>query len=169
MRTALLALALLSIVCLLHGRATAAPRIGDRIPNVVLSGVDGKPLAWPREKPVLVDFFTTWCGPCHLALQALGRLVREANGEVALVLVDVREDSQTVRAFLSASPPPGAQVALDLEGEVARAWGQSRFPTTFIVDEKGVIRHINRGYGPGYEERLRNWLRNLRGRSDGSR
>jgi hypothetical protein len=45
------------------------------------------------------------------------------------------------------------------------AYGQHRFPTTFIVDGAGVIRHLNRGFGSGYEERMRKWLRPLTTRS----
>ena len=77
-----------------------------------------------------------------------------------LVVVDVKESAEPVQTFLADHPlPPGAVMALDPTGENAQRWGQHRFPTTYIIDAAGVIRHINRGFGPGYEERMRTWLK----------
>jgi len=50
-------------------------------------------------------------------------------------------------------------VALDRDAAASIRWGHTRYPTTFLVDDKGIVRHINRGFGPGYEERLRGWAR----------
>jgi hypothetical protein len=58
--------------------------------------------------------------------------------------------------------PPDTIIALDPLGAAARRWGASRLPTTFIVDAAGVVRHINRGWGPGYRARLSRWLRAMR-------
>jgi cytochrome c biogenesis protein CcmG/thiol:disulfide interchange protein DsbE len=152
--------ALLAWVVLTVVRPVAAdPGIGDRAPALDLPGLDGKRVSLPA-RPVVVDFFATWCEPCHLAMEALGRLVREAGGKVDLVVVDVSEPAERVEAFLASHPlPAGARLGLDASGEAARRWGQHRFPTTFVVDGSGVIRHINRGFGSGYEQRMRGWLR----------
>jgi len=67
-----------------------------------------------------------------------------------------------VQKWAAGAPvPPGALVALDPDGVAARRWGANRLPTTFLVDATGVVRHINRGWGPGYRERLTRWLRNI--------
>jgi len=44
-----------------------------------------------------------------------------------------------------------------------RRWGVRTFPTTFLVDRAGVVRHINRGWGPGYQARLLAWLHAMLG------
>jgi hypothetical protein len=49
-------------------------------------------------------------------------------------------------------------VALDPDGWAAARWGADRLPTIFILDDQGIVRHINRGWGPGYRSRLRHWL-----------
>jgi thiol-disulfide isomerase/thioredoxin len=150
----------IALLTLLGGPALADPRIGDPAPSATLTDLAGKPLVLPAGKPMIVDFFATWCGPCHEAVAVLDAIYRMAGGKLALVIVDVKEDAERVNAFLAEHPlPPGAVMALDPKGETAQRWGQHRFPTTFILDGSGVIRHINRGFGSGYEERMRTWLK----------
>jgi protein-disulfide isomerase-like protein with CxxC motif len=50
-------------------------------------------------------------------------------------------------------------VTLDPSGDTMRRWGARTFPTTFLIDRAGVIRHINRGWGARYQARLLGWLR----------
>jgi thiol-disulfide isomerase/thioredoxin len=139
----------LVLVLLLASTAAADPLIGDRAPSLPGQTLDGV---------VVVDFSATWCPSCLQAEAALDALVRRLGGRVRLIVVDVGEPKERVQAFVAAHPlPPGAQLVLDESGELARQWGQHRFPTTFLVGD-GVIRHINRGYGPGYPARIDRWL-----------
>ena len=64
------------------------------------------------------------------------------------MLVAVGEQAATVQDFFAHNPlPGGARVTLDLDGDTMRRWGVRTFPTTFVVDRAGVVRHINRGWG----------------------
>ncbi len=138
------------------------PIIGDPVPATPLLGLDGKAVTLPVKQTVAVVFFATWCGPCHEALADLLALHR-GQGGFAVVLVAVGEDAPTVRRFFGPHPPAGeAAVVIDQTGRAAQAWGQDRFPTTFLVDGTGVIRHINRGWGRGFRARVGRWLRAMR-------
>lgn len=106
-----------------------------------------------------MDFAATWCGPCHDALRDLVTIA-----DVQLVIVDVSEPEEKVRTFFAAQPlPPGARVLLDAHASASQRWGHHRFPTTFVVDGAGTIRFINRGYGPGYADRIASKVRALVG------
>jgi thiol-disulfide isomerase/thioredoxin len=138
-------------VLLLVTAGRADPIIGERAPSLPGQTLD--------DGVTLVDFFATWCEPCHQAMAALDALARRRG--VKLVVVDVGEAAEAAQAFFAAHPlPPGAILVLDPKGESARRWGQHRFPTTFVLGS-GVIRHINRGYGSGYAARLDRWVADL--------
>lgn len=152
----------------------ASPQIGSDAPALDLPTLPAQPstatlgpkLTLPKEpgRVVIVDFFATWCGPCQKASLALSEVLPQLGDRVTLIVVDVKESPEVVAQHLANHPlPKGAKLVLDRDGEAAKRWGQDRFPTTFLVDERGIISHINRGYGPGYKARLDRWLRLMLG------
>jgi putative thioredoxin len=52
-----------------------------------------------RERPVVVDFWAEWCGPCHALAPVLEQAVAERNGDVELVKVDVDANPELSRRF----------------------------------------------------------------------
>jgi thiol-disulfide isomerase/thioredoxin len=99
-------------------------------------------LAAPAPKAVLVSFFATWCIPCRESLPVLKRAA-ERDG-IRLLLVDVAEEADLVRSFLSERGLQDQRVLVDRFGEVTERIfsGETKLPRTFLVDSKGTTRAI---------------------------
>ena len=94
-----------------------------------------------KGRPVWVNFMASWCPSCADELPLMtGFEARYAESGLAVVLVDVREDAPTVKAFLATlkvSLPTG----LDTTGAVAQAWRATALPIHFWIDATGIVRY----------------------------
>lgn len=117
-------------------------------PNFDLKGVDGSPisLADRRGKPVVIDFWATWCVPCIYQvpeLNAFWKIHREA-GDVAVigVAVDV-EGAPVVGPWIEEK---GVEYPIALGDEsLAREFGVMGFPTLAIISSDGNIESLHVG------------------------
>lgn len=103
----------------------------------------------------VVDFWATWCEPCVAALEGLDRLGATAGSDLAIYAVSIDEERGPLEAFLAAHPlqlnvlwdPGGQRHAERLRIE--------QLPTTLLVDRKGLVRFIHRGWRSGDDEVVR--------------
>jgi thiol-disulfide isomerase/thioredoxin len=119
--------------------------IGCTVPEIEAEDVDGKPLKLSdfRGKVVVISFWATWCGPCMAEVPNEKALVERMKGR-PFVLVGVngdkdRDNAQSVstkegitwRSFWNQSP----------NGPISLRWGVNSWPTVYVIDANGVIRH----------------------------
>ncbi|MEX2646719.1 MAG: thioredoxin [Gaiellaceae bacterium] len=70
------------------------------------------------EKPVIVDFWAEWCGPCHAVAPVLDRIAEERGSELRLVKVNIDEEQGLAQRYGIASIPT---IVLFKDGEPAAA------------------------------------------------
>lgn len=101
-------------------------------------------------KPVLVNFFASWCLPCRAEHESLMTLAGEHG--IQIIGIAYKDEPERSRAFLAELGNPFARTGIDQDGRVAIDWGVSGVPETFLVDGDGIVRY--RHWGPIVGESL---------------
>ena len=125
----------------LHTYAGPAGQVvGTALPEAVVSNVEGGriDLAAYKGRPVLVNLWATWCGPCRREMPALERLSKEQVG-LTVVAIDQREDPAIVRSYLKRFGVTFA-VGIDDSQQLGTDLHLIGLPSSFFVDRDGVIR-----------------------------
>ena len=111
------------------------------LPALAFTDLDGRRTATLAEraggKPLVVNLWATWCGPCRREMPALAQ-AQAAHPEVVFVFVNQGEQAETVRRWLQAEQPRLAGVVLDEGARLGRAVGSVGLPTTVFYDADGV-------------------------------
>ena len=160
--TRLLTLTALSAAATLTA-AAATLQSGAPAPAFQLNSNTGKPLALADFKGqiVLLNFWASWCGPCRQEMPILEQLNRQYHGKgVTLLGINVEPDSAAAVDWLKATPVT-FPILFDTESKVSNLYEVAGMPNTVIVDRKGVVRYIHRGYSAGAENDYLNQIRAL--------
>jgi thiol-disulfide isomerase/thioredoxin len=122
------------------GRFTA-PTAPLAAPALAFTARDGTPkaLADFRGKPVLVNLWATWCGPCIEEMPSLARLQVKRPGLTILALSEDRQGEVVVAPFLAKLKLDGLAIYLDPANAAIKAFGVRGLPTSFLVDADGRL------------------------------
>ena len=117
------------------------PQQGDPAPDFSLALFDGSEmyLSDLRGQVVVLNFWSSWCGPCREEAPDLQKIweIYEDKG-VAVLGVSYKDAEDASRAFVEEfglTYPNGA----DLKGKVSRAYGITGVPETFVIDAEGKV------------------------------
>lgn len=158
---ALMALSALAIGASPAGAADAPA--GQAAPDFALKAFDGRNhrLSELRGQVVLINFWTSRCGPCRAQMSALDALHEELGGNgLALLSVNFDSDPERAREFI-ASHGIGFPVLRDDGRHVSRRYGVRGIPRLVMIDREGVIRHVYNDHRAGRDGEYRALVRDL--------
>jgi cytochrome c biogenesis protein CcmG/thiol:disulfide interchange protein DsbE len=145
-----------------------APRVGSAAPGFTLRrlGGDGTvSLAALRGKPIVLNFWASWCGPCKSEARVLEHAwSRYGNRGVVFLGVDYHDLAPDARRFVAAHGL-GFTMLQDGSGTVTGRYGISQVPETYIVGRSGrIVAHIPgpitaTGFGAEFQHGLAEALR----------
>ena len=124
-----------------------AGRVGATAPDFLWVQPSGETarLSALKGKPVVLNFWATWCKPCLAELPRLEQTARD-NADVAFYEIDLDEDGGKVRGFFDSLEIAHLVPLIDVGSVVARAYGLGQgVPTTFFIDKDGIVRAISLG------------------------
>ncbi|WP_167746963.1 redoxin domain-containing protein [Cohnella luojiensis] len=117
---------------------------GDKPPAFRLAGLDDKVHEWKdyEGKPLILNFWGTFCPPCRNEMPALQKQYEKWNGQgLQLVGINLSEDSLTVESFIR-QVGVSFPILLDMDKKTEKAYGLKQYPTTFFITAKGTIQEV---------------------------
>ena len=148
----------------------AAPRqgiIGEEGFNFELKDVNGKTYKRSefKGKVVVLDFWAVWCGPCELTLPLLQSLADKYGAEgvevVGLHVDDRVPAAEEIKSYLEARKVTYTNLLSSYK--VDEAYYVYAMPTTYVLDQNGIVVSQHVGFGPETPEKLEQELRELLG------
>ena len=138
-----------------------APAIGSPAISFELKSLEGKPVAPAlfRGKPLVVNFFASWCDPCREEMPLINELASKGAGGGYSVIGIAVEDSRAAVTEYAREAQLIFPIALDLNSAVKRAYRIFGPPATFFIDPEGVIRDVV--IGPLTAARAREAMRRI--------
>lgn len=151
--------------------AGGGAEVGSRAPEFDNGAVTAKNkpfrLKSLRGQWVVVTFGASWCKPCKAELPAWDKLAKQYAGKVTFVAVNIDNDRKRGEKFVEKLKLRNMVIVYSPEESTSTAdnyvgGDDPKFPTTFVIDPKGVIRHVHPTYTKGDEKKLAAKLDELR-------
>jgi cytochrome c biogenesis protein CcmG, thiol:disulfide interchange protein DsbE len=137
---------------------------GQPAPDFVAPDLAGQMLTLEayRGRPVILNFWATWCVPCRREMPVL-QAVHEAQKDAGLVILSLSQDvagsQDTVRVFL-ATVGSTFPALLDADGAIATRYNVSLLPSTVFIHPTGTIAAVH--YGPLSQWQIERYLEFMR-------
>ena len=89
-------------------------------------------------KPIVLNFWAHWCGPCQMEMPEFNAKYEELEGEVTFLMVHVGADVDAGKEKVTDGGYT-FPVAFDKDSQVAAFYGVNAFPTSFFIDKEGNL------------------------------
>jgi len=134
-------------------QGTQGTEVGNLAPDFQLDNLEGVSVSLSdfRGNPVMINFWSTQCPPCVREMPDIQSMYEEQSVKgLVLLPVNINGTSSQVKDFLQ-SHDLFLPVLLDINQNVARKYGIQYIPTTFFIDEEGIIQVVKVGAFPNKE------------------
>lgn len=136
-----------------------APRIGAEAPDFTLTDMSGKEvkLSSLRGRPVMLNFWATWCPPCRSEIPTIVDLYKNTHrgNNYEILGIAFQSENQTIQAFTQEFGM-GFPIFSDVDSRTTSLYHVLPIPTTFFIDKDGIIRDMHIGIVD--EATMKNWL-----------
>ncbi len=140
----------------------------DKLPSVDVKKMSGETFNTSKisndGKPIVIDFWATWCKPCVQELSAIADVYEEWQKETGVkiiaVSIDDARNSARVLPFVNARGW-NYDILLDANADLKRAMNVGDIPHTFLINGKGEIVWQHASYAPGDENELYEKIKQL--------
>ena len=152
------------LIALLFAMPVAAYNSTGPAPGFQLPARGGKQITLDqfRGQVVMINFWATWCGPCRKEMPLLESIYRKYKPMgFTMIGVNVEPDSKAAEDWLAKQQPVSFPVAFDTDSRVSKLYKVNGMPNSVIIDRKGNVRLLHRGYKPGDENTYLDQIRTL--------
>jgi peroxiredoxin len=122
---------------------TEAPFVGHLAPDFTLTSLDGETITLSSYagKPVVLNYWATWCPPCRIEMPHLQQASEDYDGRVVFLGINQAEPEQLIRNFRDkyALTYP---LLLDPNLTAHNLYSVLNLPTTVFIDAEGVVREV---------------------------
>jgi len=121
---------------------------GARLPDLTFHDAAGKEIrtATLTGKPLLINLWATWCGPCIAELPMLDKIAAEGKIRVITLSQDTKSSAPKVAPFLASKGLSHLGAWLDPAGSAAMQWQVNTLPASILYDAQGrEVWRINGG------------------------
>ena len=135
-----------TLICLTFLLLACGPRkdvaeVGKPAPQFTL--VDTKGKTWDltelKGKVVFLNFWATWCPPCRKEMPSMQRVHTFMPNDRFIMLAILNNDDPTLADAMAAKIGATFPILIDPEGKVAKTYGLTGVPETYIIDKQGIL------------------------------
>ena len=120
---------------------TQAVEVSEEAPDFTLEGLNGEEIAladYKGEKPVILDFWASWCHNCQRDMPKLQAFYEEFDSQVEVIAINLQENKSTAKDFIEENGFT-YPVALDPIGDAAVAYGIQYTNTHVLISREGQV------------------------------
>ncbi|MCB8991675.1 MAG: TlpA family protein disulfide reductase [Ardenticatenaceae bacterium] len=124
------------------------PQVGQAAYNFTAQDLEGNTISLSdyRGKPVMINFWATWCPPCRQELPDFEQAYQAyAEDELVILALNQDEPANLVESYFYDENGFSFTPLLDVGSTISRGYGVNSFPTTIFVDADGVVTAVHRG------------------------